>query len=422
MMQHARARNQVVPPAKTTTVQIDVWATTVDVKPVRLIRAHADQETATTASRRVRRYNFLRAACWAIGAGHHPKASTTTVRVAEDLAARMNADGHVAYGRARMAKRLQLSRRTLDRHVSYLRELGLLAWFVHGSRTNTRCAAGLPGWAGTATIYAATAPPAWDHAMGHRIRGRGYTARLVGYTPDGRDRAFGEARLAAAGRRPRRDTPSCRQYPRRQKAKVGGKEKNTAARHQRAARCTLFTPQQTAHAVSIAAWVRPRVSWAQREQLRRLAFALRPLIAAGLSREAVVAELHSWWLTWRPHSPAAYITSRLRASAAQTEPAQADDPPAEAGTGAPPNVAFGQALAQVRDQWPPATTTSAQHDDNAAAVPEEPGHVIRQRILASFTQADTARLPQGPQDCSTLSEWEDLLDDRSRAWWWRSTS
>ncbi|MGI5254117.1 hypothetical protein [Actinacidiphila glaucinigra] len=408
MMQHAHARIQAVPPAKTTSAQLEPSATPVDAPAARLVRAHADQEVATTTSRRVRRYDFLRAARWAIGAGYHPKASATTLRVAEDLAARMNADGHVAYGRARTAKRLGLSRRTVDRHVACLRELGLLAWSVHGSRTNTRRAAGLPGWAGTATIYAATAPPAWDHAMGHRILGCGYTARVVGYTCEGRERAISDARAAAARRQ--RDTPSCRQNPRRQKAKVGGNEKNTAARRQRAARSTSCLPHQAAHGVDVAAWVRPRVSWTQREQLRRLAFALRPLIVAGMSREAIVAELHSWWLTWRPNSPAAYITVRLRAAALTARLSPPEEAPAPV-QGVPPNAAFRRARAQLHEDWPLGRTTGA----DGPSVPDEPADLIRSRILASLAQAEAAVRPRGPQDCTTLADWEALVDDRIRA-------
>ncbi|WP_405771751.1 hypothetical protein OG539_42555 [Actinacidiphila glaucinigra] len=141
-----------------------------------------------------------------------------------------------------------------------------------------------------------------------------------------------------------------------------------------------------------------------------------------MSREAIAAELHSWWLTWRPHSPAAYITSRLRASAALTELPQHSDLVAEPETGAPPNAAFHRALTQVRDQWPLADTIAATYDDSTATMLEEPGHSIRQRILVSFTQADTTLQSRGPQDCATLSQWEDLLDNRTRASWWRSAS
>jgi thiamine biosynthesis lipoprotein ApbE len=38
---------------------------------------------------------------------------------------------------------------------------------------------GLKGYAATATVYAAVIPAVYDHAMGHRIVGSGYTARIV---------------------------------------------------------------------------------------------------------------------------------------------------------------------------------------------------------------------------------------------------
>ncbi|WP_143681674.1 hypothetical protein [Actinacidiphila glaucinigra] len=122
--------------------------------------------------------------------------NATTLIVARDLAGRMNRQGQVLYQRLRMTHRLPVSLRTVDRHVAYLRELGLLAWVVHGARTNTG-KPGQGGWSGTATIYAATAPRAWDHACGHRIAGSGYTARRIGFTPAGRQKAIARARSSA---------------------------------------------------------------------------------------------------------------------------------------------------------------------------------------------------------------------------------
>jgi hypothetical protein len=77
------------------------------------------------------------------------------------------------------AARLDVDKATVKRHVKYLRELGGLAWVQHGTRTNVRPMLGLGGYAATATVYAAVIPPVYDHAMGHRIVGTGYTARIV---------------------------------------------------------------------------------------------------------------------------------------------------------------------------------------------------------------------------------------------------
>ena len=54
-------------------------------------------------------------------------------------------------------------------HVKVLRELGALAWVQHGTRANIRRALGLPGYAGTATVYAARSPLVIP-ASGHMTR------------------------------------------------------------------------------------------------------------------------------------------------------------------------------------------------------------------------------------------------------------
>ncbi|MGW7636051.1 hypothetical protein [Streptomyces decoyicus] len=147
-----------------------------------------DQELTATASRRTGPRRWLRAVTWLISAGLHPKANATTLRVAEDLAARMDYDtGWVLYGLDRLAARLRIGRATAKRHVRYLRELGALVFVTHGTQRNSRRARGLDGYAPTATTYAATIPACFDHAMGHRIIGTGYEARIVidqrGQTP-----------------------------------------------------------------------------------------------------------------------------------------------------------------------------------------------------------------------------------------------
>ena len=145
-----------------------------------LVRGTARQSIDHTASRRTGPRKWLRAVQWLIGAGLHRKANATTMRVAQDLAARMDYDtGHALYGLKDMPARLGISRASVARHVSYLRELGALAWVQHGTRTNRLAAMGLKGWSGTATVYAAIIPAAFDHAMGHTVVGSGYQARII---------------------------------------------------------------------------------------------------------------------------------------------------------------------------------------------------------------------------------------------------
>ncbi|GAB2891566.1 cell wall protein [Streptomyces mayteni] len=311
----------------------------VDVLDVRLVRGAA-QEVKATASRQAQPRVWLRSVSWLVGAGLHPQAGERTLKVAQDLARRMDYTlGTVLYDLEGTAARLGVSVATVKRHVAVLRELGALAWVRHGSKANLH----LPGrrYTATATIYGAVIPPVFDAAMGHRLSGGGYEARVVGVTEAGRARAVAAARQAAAAagnaadgavknRRPGgssagRAPHSRGQYPVGQKVEVGGGLKDTS--RERASRSSTSTsptktsskaarrrrsPLQVAMDIAIARRVRPLVAWTQTERLRRLAFALRPLIDEGMGVQEIVAELHAWYLDWRPSRPAAYITAQLK--------------------------------------------------------------------------------------------------------------
>lgn len=320
-----------------------------------LIRGSA-QDIQQTASRRSGPRRWLRAVEWLLAAGLHPRANTTTLRLARDLAARMDYDsGHVRYCLDATATRLGVNRSTVKRHAGYLRELGALAWVEHGSRTNIRRLMGLKGYAGTATVYAAVIPPAYDHAMGHCLIGSGYEARIV---IDHRDTTAPSPADEACA------PPSLTVVKEDSQVQVVGGYKDTS--RQRASRPTTRLPQprtsskqgstrrvprQVARDIQIARQVRPRVNWTQSEGLRRLAFALRPLIDEGLTVEDIVVELHSWMLLWRPNRPAAHIQARLARRAEQVRSevvARHEQEQAEARA-VPPNRAFQQALTETSD-------------------------------------------------------------------------
>ena len=303
----------------------------------------AQQEATTTSSRRAQPRAWLRAVRWLIGAGLHSKATATTLRVAEDLARRMDyLEGTVLYDMAGTAARLEVSVPTVKRHVAVLRELGALVWLEHGSRRNLR----LPGraYAGTATVYGAVIPRCFDDAMGHRLDGAGYAARVVGVTEAGRERTVAEVRRKAEARGQGLEPPSpggCREVG---KAGVSGGLKDTpsaacstaspskrSTRSRRRGRSTGRPALQVARDIAIARRVRPRVGWIQHETLRRLAYSLRPLIDAGLDAESIVVELHAWFLDWRPAKPAAFITAELqrRGALGGATPAQPTAPTRE---------------------------------------------------------------------------------------------
>ncbi|MBV7670621.1 cell wall protein [Streptomyces halstedii] len=290
------------------------------------------QEVTTTLSRHAEPRAWLRAVSWLVGkARPHPRACATTMAVARDLAKRMDySEGTVLYDLAGTADRCGVSTATMKRHVRVLRQLGALAWVRHGSRRNLR----LPGrsYTGTATIYAATIPAEFDEAVGHRLSGSGYGARVVGFTEAGRRAAVDVARPArnpTAGKRASvgRAPQSPGLCPRVRKRDMSGGLKDTAR-----GRAKGRTPssasvgatgrlrrsaEQVARDVHVARGVRPLVSWTQPEGLRRLAYALRPLIDQGLGAHDIAAELHAWHLDRHPASPAAYLIARLRERAAR---------------------------------------------------------------------------------------------------------
>lgn len=271
------------------------------------------QEASATTARHAQPRAWLRAVVWLVEeAGLHPRTGEATLRIARDLAGRMDyIAGTVLYDLDGTAARCGLSRTTVKRHVGYLRELGALVWARHGSRRNLR----LPGrpYAGTATIYAATIPDVYDRAHGRRIEGQGFRARVVGApVPAGNtsaaDRSGSRVRepqsLAAHPRKPVAEADErCTDTPRRP-----AKSRTTS----RPANSTRRSPLQVAADIRIAAQVRPHVPWTQSEGVRRLAYALRPLIDQGLDAHGIAAELTAWWLAWRPARPAAYITAQLR--------------------------------------------------------------------------------------------------------------
>lgn len=287
-----------------------------------LITAPGEQEWNVTGSRQLRRASdFLAAARYMVR--HHPKAGPTTLRLAAAFAARMHRSqhGHVAFNVTTTVDELGVSRRTVLAHARYLRELGLIAWVEHGSRTNVlrarRGDAFAPGdgYRGTATIYAAVAPPVWDHAQGHRVRGSGYRARLIGYTDKGRARAVTAARSRARRARPaptRRCTPSVvvASAPSHLQVVTGGKKNTRRSRKQTSAHRrprAPFTPRECQQAIAVTEQVQRQVWWLYTACSRRIAYALRPLLAAGWTAPQLAAELTTWGVPPHLKDPAAYL-------------------------------------------------------------------------------------------------------------------
>jgi AraC-like DNA-binding protein len=307
----------------------------------------AQQEIDHTASRRSGPRKWLRAVTWLIGAGLHPKANQTTQRIAEDLAQRMDyTTGHARYCLDEMVARLGISRASVTRHIKYLRELGALAWVQHGSRTNRLAAMGLKGYAGTATVYAAVIPPVFDHAMGHRIIGTGYTARIIvdlrgqQTTPAPASELVDNPPVENPGSEGR-ETPSLTVVKEEGQVQVVGGVTTTAQRQRKTSpapnprksssrkRSTILGNTVTAAGMrlgdKLARAIRRRVDWTRRashDQLRWVCAdmgeqqwtegqAVRFAVEAGFKHRAGFA--------WEPSAPHRLIAAELRAHQEQQQ-------------------------------------------------------------------------------------------------------
>ncbi|MEU9662707.1 hypothetical protein [Streptomyces chartreusis] len=305
-----------------------------------LVRDVAAQEVDATASRQLRRaVDFLSAVRFMVEAAFHPHAGRTTLRLAEVFATRMarSKDGHVPFSADATARMLGLKRRAVFNHARYLRELGLIAYVEHGSKRNVlRSRYGARwkkehGYRGTATLFAAVAPRVWDEAMGRRIRGQGYRARMVGVTPAGRilavacaedrrrQREDGQPRHPVDNSRP--CTPSAQvPQPHTSGAVDEGIKDRTRERacrekkycQHRAKGSTNWSAARTAAAIAEARFVRLHTWWTQGSCIRQLAYALRPCFEAGWTWEEIARELASWTVPLRPRHVASYVASEIR--------------------------------------------------------------------------------------------------------------
>jgi hypothetical protein len=303
---------------------------------VALVRG-AEQEVEHTRSRRSGPRRWLRSVEWLIAAGLHPRANATTLTLAEDLAARMDYDtGHVRYCLDETVARLGISRASVKRHVGYLRELGALAWVQHGTRVNIRRLMGLKGYAATATVYAAVIPPVYDHAMGHRIIGSGYTARIV-IDHRGRPAIPAQTRREPVDNPPVEnpsleglEPPSLTWVKEESQAEVVGgsnytsqaRRAKTRAPHQSSSingrRRTAADVEKASRTVRL---VRALVNWTQSVPLRRLEYVLRPWTDRGWDAMRIADELNGMCagVRWKPRRPDQFIRARIAQEQAQEQ-------------------------------------------------------------------------------------------------------
>ncbi|MGV9342850.1 transcriptional regulator [Streptomyces sp. NPDC003688] len=157
-------------------------------------------------------YSWMQAVHWVAGSGlyrprrhrsHGPRSfGPTTVRVAQELAALSPCRPGIEY----LMRRTRLSERSVEYHLGMLREAGLLAWIVKGTRVS--------GGPAQASEFARMIPPEFDAALGIRTVQRdadapAYTRAVSGIAETGRELMAALARKASRKmRKPRSKTSS----------------------------------------------------------------------------------------------------------------------------------------------------------------------------------------------------------------------
>jgi hypothetical protein len=398
--------------------------------------APAPAETiACTASRRTGPRAWLRALERAVEAGLLPGFNATTLAIITVLAGRMDFDtGHCRYVLADVMERTGLSRTAVTDHVKMLRAGGWLAWVEHGSLRNVLRSLGRPGYAKTATVYAATIPPAYDVLEGNIRVGTGYDARVV---LDHRDP------VDTPGKEPveNADVETSR-TPSRWVAKeegqvqvVGGEDTSTAEAAARKSprrkkrKLTLtgyrITGERIERARQVAVSVRPLVNWIQGASHDELSWVFLDLVAREWSDARIVAWLGKLGAElgvrrWRPQFPHRVIAAAIRRDdQAATERAHTEGPDDEPYVRpVAPNAAFSAAREALRERAAQAPATELPTVDEVPmdqwdrgllrdAAQDDPGFVLS---YAKILDRDAAIAVYGTMAVDIL----DAAEERAR--------
>ncbi|AJC62046.1 helix-turn-helix domain-containing protein [Streptomyces sp. 769] len=157
-------------------------------------------------------YSWMQGVHWVAGSGmyeprryrsHGPRSfGPTTVRIAQLLAELSPCRPGIEH----LMRRTGLSERTVEYHLQMLRETGLLAWELRGTRVS--------GERAQASVYARMLPPEFDAALGIRTAGEGIGRRVIGIAETGRQVMVQLAKKASRKvRRPRSKSSSSARKP-----------------------------------------------------------------------------------------------------------------------------------------------------------------------------------------------------------------
>ncbi|MFJ3198572.1 transcriptional regulator [Streptomyces griseoviridis] len=295
-------------------------------------------------------YSWMQGVHWVAGSGlyeprryrsHGPRSfGPTTVRVAQELAQLLPCRPGIGY----LVRRTGLAERSVEYHLQILREAGLLAWIVKGTR--------VAGGPALASEFALMLPPEFDAALGIRTvqRDKGapaYTRAVSGIAEAGR-KVMAElaAKAARKVRKPRakksskasgrgaeqagvtgvsdvvRCTPmqvgtsasstagttsfppesklasgkSDSSTPKKPKAKTGGRRKLNAVGRR----------------FQLASELIRRVPWMGRAAVPRIAWILKDVADGGWTADEVIAFLDCGDAPGTVHRPSGFLAERLR--------------------------------------------------------------------------------------------------------------
>ncbi|MFD3680588.1 winged helix-turn-helix domain-containing protein [Streptomyces sp. NPDC058613] len=297
-------------------------------------------------------YSWMQAVHWVAGAGlyeprrhrsHGPRSfGPTTVRVAQELAELFPCRPGIGY----LVRRTGLSERSVEYHLQMLREAGLLAYIVRGTRVR--------GEAAQASEFARMIPVEFDVALGIRTVLRDdtapeYTRAVCGIAEAGRELIAKLARKASRKERKPREKSSS-------KGAREGAEQRVVTAVSGEARCTPMqvgtSGLSTAGATSLppesklasgqsdsptpkkvkrvprklndvgrrfqlASELIRQVPWMGRASVPRIAWILKEVSDAGWTADEVIAFLDLGDAPERVHRPSGFLAGRLATAAAQ---------------------------------------------------------------------------------------------------------
>ncbi|MFD5098921.1 helix-turn-helix domain-containing protein [Streptomyces albidochromogenes] len=319
----------------------------VSVLPALYVPEASQWLTTSTGRIALDGYSWMQAVHWVAGSGlyeprryrsHGPRSfGPTTVRVAQELAELFPCRPGIEY----LVRRTGLSERSLEYHLGMLREAGLLAYVVRGTRVR--------GAAAQASEFARMVPVEFDVALGVRTAGEGTGRRMTGIAEAGRELMAALAKKAARKVRKRRAKSSS-------KAPSKGARKGAVTAVSDEARCTpmggssrsvspagttSFPPESklasgqsksptpkkvkrgrrklnsVGRRFQLASELIRQVPWMGRAAVPRIAWILKDVADAGWTADEVIAFLDCGDAPGTVHRPSGFLAGRLKTATAQ---------------------------------------------------------------------------------------------------------